>query len=356
MATLTITGRSDVASAAAGIDDLSASVRTLDDDVARVDDTARQSGAGLDTLADSSDAVASRSSQAAGGLGDLAGGLGAIGATGAAGALEGVAIAAQTAVGAGDILNLVAETTVGRYVAQTAASIAHRTATIAGAIATGAMTAAQTALNVVLAANPIALVVIAVVALTAGIILLYRNSETFREIVQRAFEIATLGIRTTIAVIEIVVGWFRDLGPIAREAWATVSEAVEDKIDDAKEFVEDLVDFVKDAPRDAAATVAGHFSTMFKPIETAIGWVEDLIQKIKDIDFPDFPDVPFFGRRAGDLGDLSVGADGQPTINLTLNASATPFDPEQWIEDLLTALREYAARRGYTLTLTETPA
>lgn len=356
MATLTIEGRADVASAAAGVDDLSRAVRGLDDDVARVDDTARAAGGGLDSFGEAGDDVSSKSSQAAGAMGDLAGGLELIGASGAAVALEGVAIATQVAAGAGDIANLVANTTIGRYVVKAASATAATAATVAHTVATGAMTAAQTALNLVMSANPIALVVIAVVALTAGIILLYRNSETFREIVQRAFEVATLGIRTTIAVIELVVGWFRDLGPIARDAWEAVSRAVEDRIDDAKGFVEDLVDFVKDAPRDAASFVADQFSRMFAPIQDAIQWVQDLIDKIKDIDFPDV-DIPFVGRRSIEGRDLLVD-DGSSSGNLVVNltASATPFDPEAWLEDLLTALREYAARRGYTLTLTESPA
>jgi hypothetical protein len=48
---------------------------------------------------------------------------------------------------------------------------------------TGAMTAAQWLLNVAMSANPIALVIIAIVALVAGLVLLYRNSETARDII-----------------------------------------------------------------------------------------------------------------------------------------------------------------------------
>ncbi|HVQ96137.1 MAG TPA: hypothetical protein VMU51_34270 [Mycobacteriales bacterium] len=46
------------------------------------------------------------------------------------------------------------------------------------------MALAQTVLNVVLAANPIGLVVLAVVGLVAGLVVLYKRSEAFRSIVQ----------------------------------------------------------------------------------------------------------------------------------------------------------------------------
>lgn len=55
-------------------------------------------------------------------------------------------------------------------------------------IATVAYTAAQTLLNVVLAANPIGIVILAVAALVAGIVVAYQKSETFRNIVDGAFK------------------------------------------------------------------------------------------------------------------------------------------------------------------------
>lgn len=53
---------------------------------------------------------------------------------------------------------------------------------------TKVFTIVQAALNVVMALNPIALVVIAIAALVAGFILLYKNSETVRKAVDAAFK------------------------------------------------------------------------------------------------------------------------------------------------------------------------
>lgn len=52
---------------------------------------------------------------------------------------------------------------------------------------TKAMVIVQTAFNAVLAMNPIGLVVIAIAALVAGLVIAYQNSETFRNIVNGAF-------------------------------------------------------------------------------------------------------------------------------------------------------------------------
>ena len=58
---------------------------------------------------------------------------------------------------------------------------------VAGTAITGAMTVAQWALNAAMSANPIGLVIAIIVALVAAIVLAYKNSETFRNIVQAAW-------------------------------------------------------------------------------------------------------------------------------------------------------------------------
>ncbi|QIM22887.1 hypothetical protein G7075_20050 [Phycicoccus sp. HDW14] len=54
---------------------------------------------------------------------------------------------------------------------------------LAGAAATGIVTAAQWLWNAALTANPIGIVVVAIAALVAAIVLAWKNSETFRAIV-----------------------------------------------------------------------------------------------------------------------------------------------------------------------------
>lgn len=69
----------------------------------------------------------------------------------------------------------------------TVAAAGQKVALVAGTVATGAMTAAQWLLNIALTANPIGLVILAVVGLVAAVVIAYKRSETFRRIVQGAF-------------------------------------------------------------------------------------------------------------------------------------------------------------------------
>lgn len=97
-------------------------------------------------------------------------------------------------------------------------------AMVATTIATGAMTGAQWLLNAALNANPIGIIIIALVALVGAVVLAYQNSETFRNIVQAAWE----GIQVAIDfawnnVIRPVFDGFmiavRGLGDIASWLW-----------------------------------------------------------------------------------------------------------------------------------------
>ncbi len=77
----------------------------------------------------------------------------------------------------------------------TIATIAGTVASVAANVATKAMAAGQWLLNAALTANPIGLVVVAIAALTGGLIYAYKNSETFRNIVKGAFDAVAGAVR-----------------------------------------------------------------------------------------------------------------------------------------------------------------
>ena len=66
-------------------------------------------------------------------------------------------------------------------------------------------------LNAVMSANPIALVVIGLAALVAGLVVAYNRSETFRRIVQGAFGGVRAVFSGMVAAGAAVINWFRDL-------------------------------------------------------------------------------------------------------------------------------------------------
>jgi hypothetical protein len=78
---------------------------------------------------------------------------------------------------------------IANTVRATATTVAHGIATRATAVATGVMTVAQKALNVAMRANPIGLIITALIAIGGALVMAYKKSETFRNIVQGAFRV-----------------------------------------------------------------------------------------------------------------------------------------------------------------------
>ena len=115
----------------------------------------------------------------------------------------------------------------------TAALIASKAAAAAHAVAMGVVraatvtwTAVQWLLNAALTANPIGLVVAAIAALVAGLILAYKKSDTFREIVDKLWRLlkgsVVAAFEAVSGAISGVVGWLK-------QAWDWVTKLL-DKI------------------------------------------------------------------------------------------------------------------------------
>ncbi len=109
-------------------------------------------------------------------------------------------------------------------------------------------TIVQTALNFVLTANPIGIIVVAIAAFIAIIILAYKNSETFRNIVQLAWQ----GIQF---VVGAVVDWF------TTTAWPAI-----------KKIFDLIVVGVK--------FVVSIWVAEFKLIQAIVAWVRDKVAAI----------------------------------------------------------------------------
>jgi len=90
--------------------------------------------------------------------------------------------------------------TIASIVATIAAWVAQRAVMIGSAVATQAMTAAQWALNVAMSANPIALVIILVAGLAAGLVVLYQKSETARNIMNNLWNSIKTGATTAVNI------------------------------------------------------------------------------------------------------------------------------------------------------------
>lgn len=254
----------DAGDAAAALDSVGDAALRMGDDVDRATRTADSATSRMDNVADASDNMASKSSQAAGGLGDLGGALsglpGPLGAVGAG--MEAAAAPVMGLVGAADLLNLATSSTIVVQAKARASAIAHAATSKVVAAATKAWAATQWVLNAALTANPIGLVVVAVIALVAIIVVAYKKSETFRTVVQGVMRAVGIYVGTVVKIVETLVGFVRDKAPAAwdklKSAAVAAAEWMRDKIGDA-------------------------FAAVMRPVQAVIDLVQKAIDKINEL-------------------------------------------------------------------------
>lgn len=168
--------------------------------------------------------------------------------------------------------------------------------------------AGMRALNLTMLANPMALVVLAIVALVAVFVIAYKKSETFRNIVNgalngvravavrvwQAIKTAAVAAWNLIkAVVSVVIGairayinayravvlgvWSR-IRSAATAAWSAIRAAVSTAINRAKEKIGEL----RDKARDILVKVRGVFS--INSLKSAgVNMIQGLINGIKDM-------------------------------------------------------------------------
>lgn len=210
--------------------------------------------------------------------------------------------------------------------------------------------AAQTVLNIALAANPVVLIVVAVIALGVALVVAYKKSETFRRIVDGVFR----GIGRVVAW---VVGFIRAhwktiltilIGPIAiavrliykyrdkitgaffgalawvRSNWKTILAfltgpiglavlAISRNWDKITSGFQKVRDRLGDAAATAKRLVVDAFEAMWSPVQKLIDLVQRVIDLIRSIPKPSI-DIPFVGKAlAGGGSDGRTAATGGRT-------------------------------------------
>jgi len=114
------------------------------------------------------------------------------------------------------------------------------------AFISGVVTAAQTALNFALTANPIGLIVMAVAGLVAGLVLLFKKNETFRNVVLASWE----AIKTAaVAVWDFIKGYLQAVWDAIKAAvevvWPIVQKVIEIAWKAIKTYVVTYVKVIK---------------------------------------------------------------------------------------------------------------
>lgn len=132
------------------------------------------------------------------------------------------------------------------------AAVATYTAIVEGG--TALMTIAQTALNFVLAANPIGIVILALTALVAGLVYAYNTNEEFRNAVDGAW--ATL--KTAVAsAVDFVTTAFNDVMTFVKNLPTTFSNA-------SLEIGRSIVDGIKNGVSNAASALYDQLRSLAK--------------------------------------------------------------------------------------------
>lgn len=149
-------------------------------------------------------------------------------------------------------------------------------------------TAIQVIFNSVLFANPIGLIILALVAFGAALVVAYKKSETFRNIVDGALDVvkkAFDAVKTAIDKVIDAFEWVRDHGGIIIDvlskhpAWIVIKEAFE-HIDTAWGFVKDAFVFIRDKTGAIIDALANNAA--WATIKDAIGKVHAGLDKVQD--------------------------------------------------------------------------
>ena len=213
-----------------------------------------------------------------------------------------------------------------KMIAHTGAIIAHTVALVAARVAVVAATVAQWAWNVAMTANPIGIIILAIVALIAAIILIARNWDVIRE--------TTIKVWNTIigflkGAWDTIVGFFRDnwalilailfpavgLPILIAQNWGAIVEVVSN-------IWNNVVNIVKSAWDNVVSFVLGGVNSL-------IGGINSVIQLINK--------VP--GINIGTIGKIGVpqlasgGIVTQPTLAMIGESGAEAVIPLSEMSD-----------------------
>lgn len=195
-------------------------------------------------------------------------------------------------------------------------------ATKAQAVASKAAAAAQWVLNAAMSANPIGLVIAAIALLVAGFILAYKKSETFRNIVKAVMKAARDAIGWVVTKVKELHGWFVSKVPGALNTMKRVASAVFTALTAQPRLVISVVKnlyqwFVEHVPaamrsmRDRGAKLIG---ALVAPIRNVRDWIQSLIDKIRNISWPQPPEwMRKIGSGLGNLFGSYYGPGGGAT-------------------------------------------
>lgn len=267
--------------------------------------------------ADKIDDLGGKSGDTATGLGALAGALDAAGFSGAANSLSLVATAMDATEGATILFKVAQESLAVTTLKNTAARIADTAATVASTIASTAASAAtkawaavQWVMNAALTANPIGLLVAAIVLLVGVVVLIATKTTWFQDI----WTVAWAGIQAAAAAV------WRWLVTAATAAWNLIIAGIRLYIgiwvgifEGIKTAAQTVWDAVKSAASTALNAILNPIDAVKAAFDSVVGAIESVIEWLGKIKLPKvLTDIGnaiggLFGKSAPGAGTRSSG-------------------------------------------------
>ena len=187
---------------------------------------------------------------------------------------------------------------------------AYQLALTVGAAATKAYAVVQGVLNAVMSANPIGIVVLALIGLAAGLTYAWKKSETFRKIVTGVWNAIRDAAK---AVFGAVVGFVKGAIDWIKANWPLLLAILTGPIGLAVYAIAKHWTAIKQAARDALAFIVDRVlafgETILKGASKAFGWVPGLGDKLKGA-------ATEFGKFRDEVNAKLKGINDQ-TVNVT---------------------------------------
>lgn len=238
----------------------------------------------------------------------------------------------------------------GGILAANAAIKAYQAVMVVIQAATKAWTAIQWLLNAALTANPIGLVIAAVVALTAVIVTAYLKSETFRNIVNAAFAAVKNAAQTLANTFDDILRSARSAFDWIASHWKVGLFAL-GPIGVAIRLLIDNFDSLRSAGETAFNAIMSVVNSLSGAINGVIGAVESLIGalgriRVPSIHLPHIPGlnvapVPSPAGASKSSGSYATVGAGGTTINVY-----GQLDPEGTARTILRLLNDRERRQG----------
>lgn len=264
----------------------------------------------------------------------------------------------QTGTGAGGTFAFVMGTLAGAlgtafgFIASNKEAFAIFAGTIATVVAAVKVwTIVQAALNVVLVANPIGLVVVALGALAAGLVMAYQKSETFRAIVDGAFSairaVAEPVLKWLASAVGTTINLVRDHwrliitilgGPLGlavalvTKYWGQIKAATTAVWNAVKSVIATQVDAAKAAVNLAINAIRGYFNLIGAIVGKVREWFSEIVSAVKS--------------KLGDAVDLVKSFPGKVTDALGNIGSALYEKGKDLIQGLINGIKSMAGAVG----------